>query len=198
MSESGRSVPGLCSARPAVHSGTTNLFHPLLFEPHYWQERLARLDGRARRMLIAPRPDLAADVGGLEVVELLLRSHDDLRLRGLVARFPIVGPPTRVLLRWPSQTELHQLQFEEVNLDAAYLYLFRDPDRRLEDRVLDFVCLLCAAKGLPALEGTRPKVELASGQTAPDEYRIGRALLDRGWCEGVEVERDFGGHKGSA
>lgn len=172
-----------------MHSGTTNLFHPLLFEPHYWQERLARLDGRARRMLIAPRPDLSAEAGGLEVVELLLRSHDGLRLRGLVGRYPIAGPPSRVLLRWPSQEELHRLSFEEVSLDAAYLYLFRDPDRRLEDRVLDFVCLLCAAKGLPALEGTCPEIELAEGQTPPDEYRIGRTLLERGWCEGIEVEK---------
>jgi len=149
-------------------------------------------------MLIAPRPDLAAAVGGLEVVELLLRSHDDLRLRGLVARYPIAGPPTRVLLRWPSHGEVHQLDFEEVKPDTAYLYLIRDPDRRLEDRVLDIVCLMCAAKGLPALEGTRPQVELASGQIAPDEYRIGRALLDRGWCGAIEVEGDLGGHKGSA
>ena len=183
------------SARSAVHSGTTNLFHPLLFEPHYWQERLARLDGRARRMLIVPRPDLAAEVGGLEVIELLLRSHDDLRLRGIVARFPIAGPPSRVLLRWPPANELDRLDFAEVNLDATYLYLFRDPDRRLEDRVLDFVCLLCAARGLPALEGTRPSIALADGQPHLDEYRIGRALLDRGWCESVEVKSDFGSHK---
>jgi hypothetical protein len=181
-----------------VHSGTTNLFHPLLFEPHYWQERLARLDGRARRMLIAPRPELAAEVAGLEVVELLLRSHDDLRLKGIVARFPITGPPSRVLLRWPDAASLDRLPFEEVDPGAAHLYLFRDPDRRLEDRVLDFVCLLCAAKGLPALEGTRPTIELAEGQRAPDEYRIGRALLDRGWCEAIEVEREFERHKGSA
>jgi len=176
-----------------VHTGTTNLFHPLLFEPHYWHARLARLDGRARHMLIVPRPDLGSK--GLEVVELLLRSHDDLRLRGIMAHYPIAGPPRRVRLEWPRAEQLEHLSLELVTPETAHLYLIRDPDRRLEDRVLDFLCLLCAAKGLPVLEGTCPEIELATPPTAPDEYRIGRALLDRGWCESIEIEREEGAHK---
>lgn len=169
-----------------VNSTPTNLFHPLLFEPSYWQERLAKLSGRARRMMIVPRPDLGH--GGLEVVELLLRSHDDVRLRGIVAFWPIAGPPRRVRLHWPLQTDASELDLDSVTVEAADLYLYRDPDRRLEDRVLDFLCLICGAKGMPGVRGTVPTICLAAGQETPDEYRIGKALLERGWCSSIEVE----------
>ena len=74
-------------------------------------------------------------------------------------------------------------------MEAADLYLFRDPDRRLEDRVLDFLCLICGAKGMPGVRGTVPTICLAPGQESQDEYRIGKALLDRGWCSSIEVDK---------
>ena len=174
-----------------MNGPATNLLHPLLFEPSYWQERLARLSGRARRMLVVPRGDLGGE--GLEVVELLLRSHDDVRLRGIVAHWPIAGPPRRVLLHWPSVEpgasggDPARLDLRVGNPGDAELYLFRDPVRRLEDRVLDFLCLLCGARGLPQLRGSTPAMELAPGQGTPDEYRIGKTLLERGWCASLEV-----------
>ncbi|MBC8451249.1 MAG: hypothetical protein H8D72_00920 [Planctomycetes bacterium] len=139
-------------------------------------------------MLLVPRPDLGSN--GLEVIELLLRSHDDLRLRGIVAFHPIAGPPPRVRLYWPRSEAFESLDLDQVGSNTAHLYLIRDPDRRLEDRVLDFLCLLCAAKGLPALEGTCPEIELDQPEAAPDEYRIGRTLLERGWCEAIEIEKE--------
>jgi hypothetical protein len=137
-------------------------------------------------MMIVPRPDLGPE--GLEVVELLLRSHDDVRLRGIVAYWPIAGPPHRVRLHWPLCTETSELSLGDTSVEAADLYLFRDPDRRLEDRVLDFLCLICGAKGMPGLQGIKPSIELAPSQSQQDEYRIGKSLLDRGWCSSIEVE----------
>lgn len=168
-----------------MHPGTTNLFHPLLFEPHYWQARLARLDGDTRQMQVFGRSDLSKR--GLEVSELVLRSHDDLHLRGVVAHFPIAGPPNRVQIRWPNCPSPDLLNLDEVGSQAAMLFILKDSDRRLEDRVLDFLCLLCAAKALPALQGRLPHIELAPGQIKPDEYRIGRTLLRRGWCQSIEI-----------
>ena len=129
-------------------------------------------------MMVVPRPDLSR--GGLEVLELLLRSHDDVRLRGVVAHWPIAGPPGRVLLHWPASPAPEALDLESVAPETADLYLFRDPDRRLEDRVLDFLCLICGAKGLPHLRGKHPSIELPPGQETPDELRIERTLLERG------------------
>jgi hypothetical protein len=166
-----------------VRHGSTNLFHPLLFDPVYWQGRLGQLSGRSAKMLILPRPDL--EVPGQEVVELLLRSHDGVRLKGLVSWWPISGDPKLVTLHWPTDgmdPRLHLLRSAPNNLGAADLYLYPDPDRRLEDRVLDFICMISGARKMPKARRDNLRLELASGEIEPDEYRIGKALLDRGWC----------------
>ena len=168
-----------------MHPGATNLFHPLLFEPHYWQARLARLDGDTRQMQVFGRPDLSR--GGLEVSEMVLRSHDGLHLCGVVAHFPIAGPPNRVQVRWSNSSSADLLNLGVVGSEAATLFIFKDLGRRLEDRVLDFLCLLCATKALPAFQGHLPQIELAPKQPKPDEYRIGRTLLRRGWCQSIEI-----------
>lgn len=170
-----------------VHTGPTNLFHPLLFDPAYWQARLAQLQGRAHKMLIVPRHDLEAP--GLEVVELLLRSHDGVRLRGLVSWWPITGAPKRVLLHWPNDQGTpgsHLAEASPNHPGTADLYLYGDPDRRLEDRVLDFVCLICGARNMPGAREARLSLQAAPGQDEPDEFRIGKALLDKGWCSSLE------------
>jgi hypothetical protein len=165
------------------------MLYPLLFDPAYWQGRLAQLHGRANKMLIVPRHDL--EVPGLQVVELLLRSHDGLRLRGLISWWPIAGAPKRVLLHWPCAQETpgsHLRDPSPKNWGVADLYLYGDPDRRLEDRVLDFVCLICGARNMPEAREARPRMEIAPGEAEPDEYRIGRALLEMGWCAKIESE----------
>jgi hypothetical protein len=164
----------------------TNLFHPLLFDPEYWQARLAQLQGRAQKMLIVPRHDLEAP--GLEVIELLLRSHDGVRLRGLVSWWPITGAPKRVLLHWPSGQGAPGSHLASSTPDrpgTADLHLYGDPDRRLEDRVLDFVCLICGARNMPETRQVRLSLQAAPGQDEPDEFRIGKALLDKGWCSSI-------------
>jgi len=175
-------------ARVAVHSGPSNPFHPRLLEPAYWQARLAQLQGRAHKMLIVPRHDL--EVPGLRVMDLLLRGHDGMRLRGLISWWPITGAPNRVLLHWPNGQEApgsHLGESQPENVGIAHLYLYGDPDRRLEDRVLDFVCLICGTRSMPEARQARPRLEIAPGEAEPDEYRIGRALLEKGWCSDLEV-----------
>ena len=39
------------------------------------------------------------------------------------------------------------------------------------------------------MRGTVPTLDLAPGQEPEDEYRIGKALLERGWCSSIEVEK---------
>lgn len=154
-------------------------------EPTYWQDRLARLDGQSRRMQVMNREDLAPP--GVQVLELNLVTYDERKIQALVAHAK--GPVVRVQIHWRMNPTMAMTSFHGVSSELAQLHIVMDPHRRLEERVLDFLALLSAARDLSIVNGSNPAIELAPGQRVFDEYRIGRALIKKGWCKSINPEK---------
>lgn len=156
-------------------------------EPSYWRDRLVCLEGQARRLRVTERTNLAP--AELKVLDLDLTSYDMRQIRAMVVYDVRAMPPSRVQIHWRLNPSLNMTAFRPAGPGAAQLHIFRDPSLRLEERVLDFLALVSVMHDLPCLAGSTPLVELAEGQALNDEYRIGRALVKRGWCEALKPER---------
>lgn len=136
-------------------------------------------------MCVTERPELARDDAA--VLDLDLVAYDTRRIRALVCHHRSAQPPQRVLVYWRLTPSM--VAFEGTSPSTAQLHILRDPLLRLEERVLDFLALLSAARQLSFLSGASPAIELAPGQQVFDEFRIGRALVKRGWCQSIDPER---------
>jgi len=136
-------------------------------------------------MSVTPRPELARK--NSTVLDLDLLTYDTRRIRALVCHHSSVQPPARVLVHWRLSPSMVNLEGSDPS--TAQLHILRDPLLRLEERVLDFLALLSAARQLDFLRGASPAIDLAPGQQVFDEFRIGRALVKRGWCHSIDPER---------
>ena len=162
--------------------------HRLLLEPTYWQGRLAEVAENPRQLLVFPRHDLSWPGG--EVAELWLRGAQGGRVRALFARprFAVGQPSLRLVLAgdqglapadgsgWSGGV----LCWDRIRDGESWLAWRPDPDRRLEDRVLDLVRTLQAARQLLGDPETPVEFEEGDGPGA-DELRIARQLLREQW-----------------
>lgn len=138
-------------------------------------------------MRVLERAELA--LPGIRVLQLELTTYDARQIRALVAFEDNGVAPQRVQIRWRLNPSMGMQSFHGFSPSLVQLHIVRDPLLRLEERVLDFLALLSAARHLPFLGGSNPTIELAPGQQAFDEYRIGRALVKRGWCQSIDPEK---------
>lgn len=185
-------------ARPALH--------PSLFDRGYWRERLARLDRCPA--LLRPLPRAVASGADHRATELWLRALDGGPLRALLLE-PAPGPAraglTAVLRErdrpacypgpsagadqgseWPDLEVLARRAAE----GRAVLVLVVEPGRRLEDRVLDLVRTIEAARANLRPASAREPA-LVDGPVAiegdDDAAEIGRVVLA---MRGSDAPRD--------
>ncbi len=138
------------------------------------------MSGVPARLMVFPRPEICRP--GAEVQELHLRAHDGARLRALLGRSAF-GRPSATLLRiadlpGPGETDAHVLDWGTIDGGEAELLMELPRARRLEDRVLDVlrvVCTACSFAGLPS-RTIRP-VQSVTGPCR-DELWIAERLLE--------------------
>lgn len=161
-----------------MDSAPHRTLHPLLLDPQYWRNRLAELDLAQRRLLMIPRLDLSCP--GLDVTEIRFRTHDGLRLWGLVGRSSVHRDerPARVRLVGPSTPpDVDAGCVEDGCLDVVVQEV---AGRRLEDRVLDLLRVLDLARRLDGVDSARVRLEPPVDEHVPDEYRIAEELRSGG------------------
>lgn len=139
--------------------------------------------------------------------ELWIRAHDGLRLYALVARTQFVLCTPRLVV----QLESHSAPFlepsvvdspekaspapagpfraeptfdwERVLEGEVQMVLPQPASRRLEDRVLDMVRIVGAARRLTGLETSRIELLGDTGDGQRDEIRIASRLFGEGWVD---------------
>lgn len=168
-------------AVPSVHSYSMPLpraLHPLLFEPRYWRSRLSQGSSVRLNLLLVPRPDLSS--AGCVVQELRLRTHDGLRIWGLLGRCPLLQARQPARIRRVSACEHAQVDTPCVEQGTVDLVIQGLPARRLEDRVMDVLRVLQAASQLDGVDTERIRLEMPSRDDAPDEFLIVEELRAEG------------------
>lgn len=162
--------------------------HRLLLEPSYWQPRLAEIAQIPRQLLVFPRHDLSWPGG--EVAELWLRGAQGGRVRTLFARPRFTAQPPTLRLVHAEEQGLAPadgsdwsggaFHWDQIRDGEAWLMWRPDLDRRLEDRVLDLVRALQAARQL--VGNFESPVEFDAGtQVGSDELLIAEQLLREDW-----------------
>lgn len=165
-----------------------------LFDRRYWRERLARLDGCPPHLRLLARPDADDHVA----TELWLRALDGSPLRALLLE-PTFGPtrtglsailreratgagpdadPATSATDWPDLDHLARRAAE----GRALLVVAVESNRRLEDRVLDLVRTIEAAREILAgrtrpVDGARRDGPIAI-EGDDDVAAIGRHVLE--------------------
>jgi hypothetical protein len=177
------------SARYATVVTTSSCsLHRLLLEPTYWQGRLAEIAEIPRQLLVFPRHDLSWPGG--EVAELWLRGAQGGRVRTLFARPRFAAQrPTLRLVHAESEGLAPAdgsgwsggvFHWDRIRDGESWLIWRPDPSRRLEDRVLDLVRTVQAARQL--LGDLEAPVEFEDGDgPGADELRIAQQLLREQW-----------------
>jgi hypothetical protein len=154
------------------------LLHPLLLEPRYWRERIELASAVPLGTVVLPCPERSTKASTVE--EIYLWAQDGLRLKATLLRHP--GEPPRLELRpTPAGTPGDPLlAAAEGTADACAALWFSSPSgRRLEDRVMDVLRVIRAARGV--CEGLAVSIEPAD-DSVPDEFAIARELVERGWA----------------
>ena len=183
------------SARYATVVTTSSCsLHRLLLEPTYWQGRLAEISEIPRQLLVFPRHDLSWPGG--EVAELWLRGAQGGRVRALFARprFAVQRPSLRLVLAGSGSAESEGLapadgsgwsggvfHWDRIRDGESWLIWRPDPGRRLEDRVLDLVRTVQAARQLLGDLEAPVEFEEEEGGPGADELRIAQQLLREQW-----------------
>ncbi len=152
--------------------------HQLLLDPSFWRPRLEAMEAVPRHLALLPRPDLSRP--GIEVLELRLRSWDNQPLRALLGRPAFRQEGDCVRMR-PSSSEAEEPDYLAIEEGQTDLVFHSDPDRRLEDRVLDVVRLARAACSLEGVDGEHLRFPCRLDPDAPDALVIADLLRQRGW-----------------
>jgi len=160
--------------------GLKGALHPGLLDERYWGERLREEASAPLRMLVLPS---SASDKGLESFELLVGGRDGERLHGVLVRRTqstathAIGA-RRALHLVPGQAELQGSDLEDCE---AELYFEPAPHKRLEERVLDTLRMLRAARRIDGVAGARARATSHCATPPPDEFLIAECLLNRGW-----------------
>jgi hypothetical protein len=158
--------------------GTPSIRHPAFVDPRYWDDRLRALNTVPRQLLVFPRNELA--LPGADASELWLRAHDRTRLRALFARSAVATPRSELLLGIVEDLHGCRFDWDEVADGRPQLLVEGPRDRRLEDRVLDVLRVLGAARELAGL-GQAPIALMSRGTDRNrDELQIVERLLAEG------------------
>ena len=151
----------------------------MLFEPRYWRDRLDGMSQVPRQLLVLPRQELALPGG--EASELWLRAHDRVRLRALFARSVVLFPRPQLRLSMTSAgLGKPRLDWDNIADGQVQLIVESVPDRRLEDRVLDLLRTIQAAREQAELEEGRLTLRTNERDAARDEVMIVDRLLSDG------------------
>lgn len=157
--------------------------NPLLFDPAWWQARIEKMQMVPRRLLCFPRPDLG--VAGVEMTELRLRAHDGMPLKGLLGRsaFASGKVPTRLRIVGPGESEEPDWDFiGEGGADLVFIVPEEHRERRLEDRVLDVLRLICCAATFEGIDTERVTLHQPACRPPADELWIADRLLGQSFC----------------
>lgn len=160
------------------HTPGTDL-HPLLLDPAYWKERVARAAKVPLGLLVLPRPELESP--GIEVFEFLLHTHDGGRLSALLARPEGAGVDQSCGLRVRPQHAPRRVLPKDFAAGYADLYYRAPRDRKLEERVLDTLRLLRAIRQFPWVAQEKLELPRPRGSGCQDEFLIAQSLIDRGF-----------------
>ncbi|QDU65049.1 hypothetical protein Pla86_01120 [Planctomycetes bacterium Pla86] len=151
----------------------------MLFEPRYWRDRLEDMSQVPRQLLVLPRQELALPGG--EASELWLRAHDRVRLRALFARSVVLFPRPVVRLSLTSSSlQAPRLDWDSIADGQVQLVVENVPGRRLEDRVLDLLRTIQAAREQAQLDDGRLTLRTGERDAARDEVMIVDRLLSDG------------------
>jgi hypothetical protein len=159
--------------------GLKGILHPGLLDERYWGERLREEAAVPLRMLVLPSAEDTDDAS--EAFELLVSGRDGARLRALLVRHSNPSgqeqyqPALRLLA---GHGHCRQAPCSDCGAD---LYFEPDPHKRLEERVLDTLRMLRAARRVDGVAGTRALATAQSDATPLDEFLIAECLLNRGW-----------------
>ena len=173
-----RSVPRRFGLPRTIVASQSCSLHPLLFEATWWRERLRAMDRVPRHLLVFPRAELS--IPGGEALELWLRAHDGIRLRGILGRSLLALPEPELRLELLAPGESAELEWDEISRGRADLLFEPPPSRRLEDRVLDAVRICQASRAVTGVP-SGPLRLVMQGPRAADELQIADRLLSQGW-----------------
>lgn len=158
--------------------GNPCILHPAFVDPGYWNERLDALDAVPRQLLVFPRTELALPGG--EASELWLRAHDRVRLRALFGRSGVAVPRGELALATVVDLHGQRLDWDQIADGRPQVILERQAGRRLEDRVLDLLRVLRAARDLAGLQELRIGLRVPQAERSRDEVLIVERLLAEG------------------
>lgn len=136
------------------------------------------MDRVPRHLLVFSRPELSLPGG--EALELWLRAHDGIRLRGILGRSLMSLPEPELRLELLASGEAGTLEWDEISRGRADLLFEPPPSRRLEDRVLDAVRICQATRAVTGVPSGPLRLVL-EGSKAADELQIADRLLAAGW-----------------
>ena len=151
--------------------------HPLLLDPTYWRNRLEELNLGRRSLLVTPRPDLSSSV--LEVGEIRMKTHDGIRLWGMMGRLTLGCAEQPARIRFVAADEEVTIDRDAVKEGCVDLVLQEPTGRRLEDRVLDVMRACQTAIDLDGIDPENVTFEFERPEQQPDEVRIASHLLSR-------------------
>lgn len=158
--------------------GEPCFLHDAFVDPTYWDVKLRSLDATPRKLLVFPRQELALPGG--EASEIWLRAHDDTRLRALFARSAITLPRSEVAIRIVDDLHGHRFDWDQIADGRPEVLIEHQQGRRLEDRVLDLLRVMRAARDLAGIEGPRMGLRTEEVDRARDEVLIVERLLGEG------------------
>ena len=134
----------------------------------------------SRSYLLVPRPDLSSAL--VDVVDWRLRAHDGAKIEGLRSCSPFHPIPHGASIRQVTQDAPLTPCIDTVTAGHADFAYIRQPDRRLEDRVLDALRVWQAAMNL-GLASEEVHFTHPGRPSAPDEFMIAQELLAKGLRE---------------
>ena len=154
---------------------------PFLLEARYWQRRVSRMETVSRSYLLVPRPDLSSPL--VDIVDWRLRAHDGARIIGQRGQSPFHPSPRGAQIRQVQSGVPLTPYIEAVTEGYADFAYCRDPERRLEDRVLDALRVWQAALNTGVDPETVHFVHPDDPGAPPDEFMIAQELLRKGLSE---------------
>ena len=158
--------------------GNPCILHPAFTDSGFWGERLATLAETSRQLLVFPRAELALPGG--EASEIWLRAHDRTRLRALFARSAVAVPRSELLVSLVDDLHGRRLDWDQIADGRPQCVLERQAGRRLEDRVLDLIRVIRAARDLAGMDDPRIGLRTPEADRARDEVLIVERLLAEG------------------
>ena len=144
-------------------------------EPSYWRNRLEEMNLRQRSLLVVPRPDLSS--AAVEVAEIRMRTHDGIRLWGMMGRCTLGTKPLPARIRMVGPGESVEVDRGAICEGFCDLVIQEPAGRRLEDRVLDVMRACQTASDLDHVDSTRVSFEFGGEEAKPDEFHIASHLM---------------------